>query len=109
LVDVDGPCAFDLNDLELLALDNEMLVLAGLIPSRSVLLRDYRASFGIHILLVQLVSGLPIDAIEMYFFAQRRGWIESDWTGNEGKPKVALPVRARGHRDTPTIGRRNLL
>jgi hypothetical protein len=93
----DGPRAFNLNGLELLVLDNEILAFSDLIASRNVLARDHVASLGIHILLLQPVSGLPIDAIETDFFPQRGGRVESDWTGNEGKPKEALPIRARGH------------
>jgi hypothetical protein len=97
LVDVDGSRAFNLNGLELLVLYNEILAFADLIPSPYVLPRDDLAGPGIHILLLQAVSGLPIDAIETDFFPQRGGRVESDWTGNEGKPKEALPIRARGH------------
>jgi hypothetical protein len=86
-----------LNGLELLVFDDEILAFADLIASRSVLPRDDLASLGIHVLLFQPVSGLPINAIETDFFPQRRGRVESDWTGNERKPKVALPIRARGH------------
>jgi hypothetical protein len=93
----NGSRAFNLNGLELLVLDKEILAFADLIPSRSVLPRDDLASLGIHILLLQPVSGFPIDAIEADFFPQRRGRVESDWTGNQGKPKVALPIRTRGH------------
>src|SRR6476469_6835305 len=95
--------------LELLVLDNEILAFADLIPSRKVLPRDDLASLGIHILLLQPVSGLPIDAIETDFFAQRRGRVESDWTGNEGKPKEALPIRARGHVLLLQSGTRHLI
>src|SRR5215471_11703213 len=97
LVDVDGPRAFKLNGFELLVFDDEMLAFADLIPSRSVLPRDDLASLGIHVLLPPPMSGLPIDAVETNFFPQRRGGVESDWTGNEGKSKVPLPIRARGH------------
>jgi hypothetical protein len=97
LVNIDGPRAFNLNGLELLVLDKEIVALADLIASRDVLPRDDTASLGIHVLLLEPVSGLPIDAIEADFFPQRRGRVESDWTGNERKPKIAIPVRARGH------------
>src|SRR5215472_11446153 len=97
LVDVDGPRAFNLNGLELLVLDKEILALADLIASRNVLPRDGLAGLGIHVLLLEPVSGLSIDAIETDFFPQRRGRVESDRARNEGKPKVALPIRARGH------------
>jgi hypothetical protein len=56
-----------LNGLELLVLDKEILALADLIASRSVLPRDDLAGLGIHVLLLQPVSGLPIDAIETDF------------------------------------------
>jgi hypothetical protein len=68
LVDVDGPRAFNLNGLELPVLENEILVLADFIASRNVLAWDDLAGFGIHILLLKPVSGLPIDAIETDFF-----------------------------------------
>jgi hypothetical protein len=67
LVDVDGPRAFNLNGLELLVLENEILALADLIASRNVLPRDDLAGLGIHILLLEPVSGFPIDAIETDF------------------------------------------
>ena len=97
LVDVHGSRAFNLNGLELLVLDKEILAFADLIPSRNVLPRNDLAGLGIHVLLLQPVSGLSIDAIETDFFPQRRGRVERDRTGNEGKPKVALPIRTRGH------------
>jgi hypothetical protein len=71
LVDVDGPRAFNLNGLELLVLKNELLAVADFIASRNVLPRDDLAGLGIHILLLEPVSGLPIDAIETDFFPQR--------------------------------------
>jgi hypothetical protein len=65
-----GPRAFNLTGLELLVFDDEILAFADLIASRSVLPRDDLASLGIHVLLLQPVSGLPIDAIEPDFFPQ---------------------------------------
>src|SRR5215468_4586702 len=70
LVDVDGARAFKLNALELLVFDDEILAFADLIASRSVLPRNDLASLGIHVLSLQTVSGLPIDAIETDFFPQ---------------------------------------
>jgi hypothetical protein len=62
-----GPRAFNLNGLELLVFDDEILAFADLIASRNVLPRDDFAGLGIHVLLLQTVSGLPIDAIEADF------------------------------------------
>src|SRR5215470_13722276 len=61
LVDVDGARAFKLNGLELLVLDKKILAFADLIAARSVLPRDDLPSLGIHVLLLEPVSGLPID------------------------------------------------
>src|SRR5262249_57888595 len=49
------------------------------------------------ILLLQTVTGLSVNPIETDFLAERRRWIESDGTRNQRKPKVALPIGARGH------------
>ena len=70
LVDVDGPCALNLDGIELLVFDNEVLALGDLIPSRCVLPRHHVAGFEIHILLLQAIAGLPIDAIETDLFAE---------------------------------------
>jgi hypothetical protein len=97
-----GPRAFNLDGLELLVLDNEIPAFADLIPSRNVLPRDHHASLGFHVLLLQPVTGFPIDAIETDFFTQRRGWMKTDWPVNEGKPKITLPISARPLCGTPT-------
>jgi hypothetical protein len=46
------------------------LALADLIASRDILPRDNVAGLGIDVLLLEPVSGLPIDAIEADFFPQ---------------------------------------
>jgi hypothetical protein len=64
-----------LNGLKLLVLDKEILAFADLIPSRNILPRHDLAGLGIHVLLLEPVSGLSIDAVEADFFpaATRRG------------------------------------
>jgi hypothetical protein len=53
-----------------LVLDKEILALADFMAARNVLARDDLAGLGIHVLLLQAVSGLPIDAVETDFFPQ---------------------------------------
>ena len=110
LIDVDGSRAFNLNGLELLVLYNEILAFADLIPSRNVLPRDDLAGPGIHILLLQPVSGLPIDAIETDFFAAARRPGREQLDRKRGKAEGSPSNSRAGPWDTPTIGARgNLL
>jgi hypothetical protein len=46
------------------------LSFSDLIAARDVFAGNYLAGFGIDILLFQAVSGLPINPIETYFFAE---------------------------------------
>src|SRR5262249_18860019 len=97
LVDIDGARALDLNGLYFLILNDHVLALGYFIAAHRVVPRDDLASFGIDILLFQSIARLPVDPIETYFFAQRRGRIERNWARDQRKPKVALPVRTRRH------------
>jgi tetratricopeptide (TPR) repeat protein len=74
-----------------------VLAFGDFVAARYVLPGDYLTGFGIDILLLQSVAGLSVDPIKADLFAERRGWIERNRTGDEGQAKVALPVRARGH------------
>jgi hypothetical protein len=97
LIDFNGPAAFDLHGIDLLVFDDEVLALRYLVATGRVLSRDDVTGFGIDVLLLQAVSGLPVDPIEAHLFAQRRRRIEGDGTRHQRQPKVALPIRTRGH------------
>jgi hypothetical protein len=97
-----GSTAGNLNGVEFFVLNNEILAFGDFIPPRDVLPGHHLARFGIHVLLLQSVAGLSIEPIEADFLAKRGGWVQGNWTRDQGQPKVALPIRARGHFDTPT-------
>ena len=97
MIDFDGPIAFDLHGVDLLVLDDEVLAFRNFVAARDVFPRHHVPRFGIHVLLLQTVAGLPVDPIETDLFAQGRRRIESNRAGHQGKPKIALPIRTRGH------------
>jgi hypothetical protein len=80
-----------------LVFDEEVLTLRDFEPAGSVLSGHDGAGLGIDVLLLQSVTGFSVDPIEAHLFAERRRWIEGDRTRDQRQPKVALPIRTRGH------------
>ena len=59
--------------------------------------RDFFASISVDLQILDAMAGLFIDLIEADFLRVRRGRIQSDRTGNEGKAQEPLPVGAGCH------------
>jgi hypothetical protein len=70
MINVDGPRALNLNGFKFLVFNNEVLPFRDFIPTGRVLSGDQFAGFGIDILLLQSITSLPIDPVEIDFFAE---------------------------------------
>jgi len=97
LIDLNCPRAFDLDGIDFLVFNNEVLAFCNLIPARRVFSGDNFTGLRIDVLLLQAVPRFSVDPVEAHLFAQRRRRIESNGTRNQRQPKVALPIRTRGH------------
>ena len=86
-----------MHGIDLLVFDDEVLALRHFVATGRVLSRDDVTGFGIDVLLLQAVSGFSVDPVEAHLVAERRRRIEGDRTRDQRQPKVALPIRTRGH------------
>jgi hypothetical protein len=65
LINLDGPRAFNLHSIKFFIFNDEVLSFSNLIAARNVLSRDNLAGFRVNVLLLQSVSGLPVNTIEI--------------------------------------------
>jgi hypothetical protein len=70
LVDLDRASAVDLHGIDFLVLDDQVLPLCHLIAAGRILSGHNITGFGIYVLLLQTVTGLPVDPVEAYLFAE---------------------------------------
>ena len=97
LVDLDGSRRFQRDVLELLLRHLDEGVGVDLVALDDVLVGDLLAGVGVHLGVLDAVAGLPVELVERDLFGFRRGRIERDRTGDEGKAQEAFPVSAGGH------------
>ena len=97
LVDLDGSRRFQRDVLELLLRHLDEGVGVDLVALDDVLVGDLLAGVGVHLGVLDAVAGLPVELVERDLFGFRRGRIERDRTGDEGKTQEAFPVSAGGH------------
>ena len=97
LVDLDGPRQFQRDVLELLLRHLDEGVGVDLVALDDVLVGDLLAGVGVDLGVLDAVAGLPVELVERDLFGFRRGRIERDRTGDEGKTQEAFPVSAGGH------------
>jgi hypothetical protein len=70
LINLNRSRALDFDSLKLFVLNDEVLPLSDLVTTCDVVTGDHFTRFRIDILLLQAVSGLPVNPIETHFFAE---------------------------------------
>ena len=97
LIDLDGSRRFQRDVLEFLLRHLDEGVGVDLVALDDVLVGDLLAGVGVDLGVLDAVAGLPVELVEGDLFGFRRGRIERDRTGDEGKTQEAFPVSAGGH------------
>jgi len=96
-VDFDSALALERDGLELFRIDLDVFPLADLVALDDVGGIDLVPGFGIHLAVLDAMTGLLVELMEADLFTLRCRRKERDRAGDERELKVTFPICAWGH------------